>query len=50
MMRSVTQARAAVAVFGIEALGNATLAVNGASFAAKEALVEVVHVEQPNLL
>lgn len=50
MMRSVTQANAGEAVFSIEDLGNATLAVNGMSFAAKEALVDAIHAEQPNFL
>ena len=43
-MRSVTPGRAGTAVFSIEDLGNATLAVQGMSFAAKEALVDAIHV------
>ena len=49
-MKSVTPRRVATAIFSIEDLGNATLAVRGMSFAAKEALVDAIHVEQPNLL
>ena len=43
-MKSVTPRRVATAIFSIEDQGNATLAVRGMSFAAKEALVDAIHV------